>query len=278
MKYTVRYTVVALVGVAILGLLAACGGRQTLTNLPARELYQKGMAEYEQKKFYRSIDYFSAIVYNYPGESLVDTAQFYVAMSYFGQKDYKLASVEFNRLLQNYPSSVYATNAQYMKAVCLYEAAPGHYGLDQSDLKEGLQQLEDFVIDNPEAELVADARVYIAEGRNRLARKTYEAAVVYVRNRALKAASIYFQQVVDDFTDTDYAPLAAYGIADVEFQLSHFEKARTQFENFAKAFPEHELAAKARQRASEAAAQETETATKPGESVGSAEPEADGQS
>lgn len=265
MKPIVRTATFILLGLTALVAITACGGRKTLTNLPARELYEKGMQEYQNKKFYKSIDYFSAIVYNYPGESLVDTAQFYVGMSYFGQKDYKLASVEFNRLLQNYPSSIYAANAQYMKAVCLYEAAPGHYGLDQTDLDDALQQLEDFVIDNPESELVADAKVYISDGRLRLARKTYEAAVVYVRLRALKAATIYFQRVVDEYTDTEYGPLAAYGIADVEYQLKHYDKARTQFDNFATAFPDHDLAAKARQQAEESAYKDAAQAVKAGD-------------
>lgn len=270
MNSPVRFTTIFALGLIALTMITACGGRKTLTNLPARELYEKGMHEYENKKFYKSIDYFSAIVYNYPGESLVDTAQFYVGMSYFGQKEYKLASVEFNRLLQNYPSSVYATNAQYMKAVCLYEAAPGHYGLDQTDMDDALKQLEDFVIDNPESELVADAKVYIKEGRYRLARKAYEAAVVYVRIRALKAATIYFQRVVDEYTDTEFGPLAAYGIADVEYQLKHFDKASTQFDNFAKAFPDHELAAKAREMAEEAAYKDAEAAAKTGDSAAAA--------
>lgn len=247
--------------------IVACGGRPVLNNLPARTLYERGMEKYQKEDYIRSIEYFQAIVYNFPGESLVDTAQFYLGLSYFGQKDYKLASVEFNRLLQNYPSSVYATNAQFMKAVCLFEAAPDHYGLDQTDLKDALQQLEDFVIDHPESELIPEVQAYIDEGRNRLAKKTYEAGLVYQRIRALAAAKTYYQAVVDDYTDTKFGPLAAFGIAEADLAMKNYGEARTRFENFMTAFPEHELAGKAREKAAEAAYKDAEKSIEAGETT-----------
>jgi len=263
-KYYGRFVAYSVFAIGILSIVA-CGGRPVLNNLPAITLYERGMEKYQAEKYLDAIEYFQAIVYNYPGESVVDTAQYYLGLSYFGQKDYKLASVEFNRLLQNYPSSVYATNAQFMKAVCLFEAAPDHYGLDQTDLKEALKQLEDFVIDHPESELVPEAQAHIAEGRTRLAHKTYEAGLVYYRIRALNAAKTYYQEVVDEYTETEYGPLAAFGIAEADLALKNFKEARERFENFATAFPGHKLTPKARKKAAEAAYKDAAQALDQGE-------------
>ena len=251
--FTPRHILILSIPVLAAAILFGCGGQVSTANLSASELYEQGMNEYQNEKYLKAIEYFQAIVYNYPGESVVDTAQFYLAMSYFGNEEYKLASVEFNRLMQNYPASVYAVNAQFMKAVCLYEAAPDHYLLDQTDLQEALTQLEDFVIDNPESELVSDAQQYILEGRTKLAHKAYHSAVVYTRIRAFEAAKIYFQRVIDDYTDTEYAPLATYGMANIAFERKNYDEAEDLFVKFTQAFPEHEMVSEARKKAAEAA-------------------------
>ena len=77
--------------------IAGCGGRVALSNQTAGQLYQAGKEKYDRKKYLSAIEYFQAVVYNHPGESVVDTAQYFLAMSYFGDKNYELSRVEFNR-------------------------------------------------------------------------------------------------------------------------------------------------------------------------------------
>ena len=254
-----------LVTIALIGALVVsvgCGGSKSLSGKSSRELFDTGKKHYDAGKYLKAIDHFQTIVYNYPGESIVDTAQYYLGLSYYGNEDYKLASVEFNRLIQNYPSSVYSSQAQFMKAACLYEAAPENPGLDQTDLREALGQLEDFVIDHPESEAIGDAQALIKEARTRLAQKLYDSGVVYQRIGAHKAAGIYFQKVIDEYTSTEYGALATYGLADSEFHLKNYGKARTLFSNFATVFPEHELAPKAIEMIAESAYRDAEKAVK----------------
>ncbi|MEE8577465.1 MAG: outer membrane protein assembly factor BamD, partial [candidate division Zixibacteria bacterium] len=239
MKRTLKMTLLALWAPAMILTMVGCGGQVSLTALPAGDLFEKAMTLYESEKYLEAIPNFQAVVYNYPGASMVDSAQYFLALSYYGQQDYQLATVEFNRLMQNYPSSVFSENSQFMKAVCLFDAAPGHYGLDQTDLAEAVMLMEDFVVDHPESEMVSDAHTYIREARTRLARKVYDSGVIYTRIRAYKAAKIYFQQVVDDYTDTEYGPLATLGIAECDFRQREYGKAREQFSNFLKVFPDH---------------------------------------
>ncbi|MCB2201858.1 outer membrane protein assembly factor BamD [bacterium] len=256
---TAALTTIFLLALSIITVVG-CGGRQSLSNLTARELYTEGLQRYNDHKYAYAIEYFQTIVFNFPGESLVDTAQYYLALSYLGNKDYKLASVEFNRLIQNYPLSVYATHSQFMTAVCLYESAPDHYGLDQTDLKTSVKQMEDFIIDHPESELVPQVQEYIREGRQKLAHKLYSSATLYYRIRAYDAAKIYYQQVVDDYTDTEYGPDAVFYIAKCDFERKRFDDARTRFQNFVSIFPDHDLAAQARPLIADAAYLDAELA------------------
>ncbi|MFZ5981211.1 MAG: outer membrane protein assembly factor BamD [Candidatus Zixiibacteriota bacterium] len=232
--------------------IVGCGGKKTMTLGSATQLFKSGMEFYDQKKYARAVEAFQMIVYNYPGESIVDTAQYYLALSYFGNEEYALAQVEFNRLIVNYPSSAYIVNAQFLKAVCFFEGTPKHYGLDQTDLEQAIKLFEDFIIDHPESELMPDAQKYLLLAQTRMARKYYESGVVYVRLNAPTAAKKYFQIVIDDYTNTEYAPRATYYKAESEMKLGNYDDAIRQFDNFVAVFSEHEWRDKALEKRQEA--------------------------
>lgn len=243
---------------------AGCSTPPEPGGLPADQLYELGMEMYQHGKFVRALEYFQTIVYNYPGESVVDSAQYYLAMSYFGNEEYVLAEREFNRLQLNYPSSPFTVNAQFMRAVCFFEGTPKKYGLDQTDLYKAIKQFEDFIVDHPESEMVEDAQAYLLQARTRLAHKYYESGMVYVHIHRLEPAKIYFQRVVDDFTSTPYAPMASFRIAELEFNRKNYAEAVRRFRNFLTVFPTHEWAPKARKRLDEAAFKQAELAYRSG--------------
>jgi outer membrane protein assembly factor BamD len=250
---------------ALLSMLLGCGGQLNLANLDSRELFQIGMEKYEKKRYVQAIESFQAVVFNYPGEPVVDSAQYYLALSYFGQKSYVLAQVEFNRLILNYPSSVFAPQAQLMKAVSFFKGTPDHYGLDQTDLQTAVRQFEDFILDYPESDAIPEARVYLQEARSRLGRKRYQNGITYVRLHDYRAARIYFQSVIDEFTDTDYAALATYQMADTYLEDKQWDSAFHKFDNFRIVFADHEWAGMATARACESALKGGEAAMEHGD-------------
>jgi len=245
----IRRSVLPLAALVLLG----CGGGTNLARLNGRELYELGMSKYENGKYLDAIAAFQATIFNYPGESHVDTAQYYLALSYFGNKDYVLAQVEFNRLLVNYPASVFAPQAQLMKAVCFFKGTPTHYGLDQTDLETAVTQFQDFLIDYPESDAVPEATGYLNEARTRLAHKYYENGIVYVRLRDFRAARVYLQKVIDDYTDTEYAADATYQLAECYYQEKKWDEAHERFADFKTIWPNHVLAASAAERSCAAA-------------------------
>ena len=242
-----------------------CGGPRPLSKMTARELFEEGTKKYEKRKYLRAIEIFQACVYNYPGDAIVDSAQYHLALAYFGNKEYEVAQVEFNRLVMNYPSSVYFEQSVFMRAVCFFEATPKHHGLDQSELETAIRQFEDFIIDFPESVVVSDARKYLLVARSRLARKFYDAGIVYSRIAAYRAAQIYFQKVIDDFTDTEFAPLATYEYALMDLKQGNFDEARSRFKDFQAVFTDHEKAGRAHEREIEAAFKPAQAAFKKGD-------------
>jgi len=234
-------------------LLQSCGGNKSKIQLTARESFDAGMEKYENKKYLNAIEKFQSVIYNFPGDAVVDSAQYYLGMSYYHNDDFELAGVEFNRLAVNYPSSEFFDEAVFMKAVSFFEATPGHYGLDQSELTMSIGLFNDYLIDFPESEYNEAAREYLLAARSRMAEKYYSNGVVYQRIRAYKAAQIYFQKVIDDYTDTEFAPNATFNYALMDLKLLNYKAAQQKFNNFITVFSENELVEDARKYAAESA-------------------------
>ena len=245
MKASYSTWLVAIVAAGTIVASIGCGGSKSIAQMTAQELFDKGKDKYERGKYFSAVESFQACIYNYPGKTIVDTAQYYLGLTYFANKEYEVAQVEFNRLALNYPSSVYFENAIFMRAACYFHSAPKSYGLDQQTLHTAIQLLEDFIIDFPESESVPDAHKYVEAARTRLALKSYDSGVVYSRMGAHKSAKNYFQYVIDEFTDTEYGPKAAFMLAERDFKLMSYADARRGFEGFVTVFPDHEWAPKA---------------------------------
>lgn len=247
------FTLVIIVLVILISGIIGCGGKQNVSNLSPQELFRYAVDRYENGKYLRAIELFQTVIYNYAGENVVDSAQFYLAMSYYENEEHQLATVEFNRLAINYPSSVFFEEAVFMRAVAIFEGTPSHYALDQSEAIQALKRFEDFIIDFPESKRVPQAQKFILEGRTRLAKKYYDAAIVYSRIGAFKASEKYCQFVIDDYTDTDYAALATFLSGEMEFKMKNFDRSREILENFIVVFPGHEKTIKAQEKIIESA-------------------------
>jgi len=236
-------TIVVLISVAY---LSGCGGTGFRAPEDAHVLFESAQKDYDKGKYLNAIEKFQLLVYNFPGATLVDTAQYYLAMSYYGDKDYELAAVEFSRLKNSYPQSDYADNAQFMAGVCYFENSPKQSGLDQEDLKRSIVALGDFILDNPDSPLISDAEMVIVKARTKLAKKGYDNGLVYMKILDYRAAKIYLQYVIDEFIETEYAPLALFKLAEIDYKKDDFKSASERFNQFMNIYAEHELISDAR--------------------------------
>jgi len=224
-----------------------CGGI-TMKNYPTAELqYRSALEEYQREHYLKAIDGFQKVIYNFSGASMVDSAQYYLAMAYYQQDDYYLAAAEFERLVGTYPGSAFVDDSKYMAGLCYYKAAPGHFGLDQEELYRAIDALTDFVTDNPESELADDATATIRAAHERLAHKRYSSGRMYFRLGYYEAAEIYFQTVIDEYTDTEWAARALYYMGEIQFKQEDYTEARNTLDNFLIIYPGHEYVEKAKE-------------------------------
>lgn len=213
----------------------------------AEEQFALAKKEYDKEHWLSATEGFQKVIFNFPGATVVDTAQYYLGLSYFNNKDYELAAVEFRRLISNYPQSAFVDEAQYMAGMCYLKNTPNHYALDQEDLKKAIQSLRDFIIDNPDSPLVEDAKKSILNGQTKLARKEYENGLFYSRIYDYKAAEIYFQYVVDNYTDTEYAALALFKTGEIYYKMTRYAEALEKLNSFISLYPSNEMVPKAQE-------------------------------
>jgi outer membrane protein assembly factor BamD len=226
-------------------LICGCAGTTTKLRSTAEDQYREAMSDYQKKRYLRAVDGFQKLIYNFGGAPMVDSAQYYLAMSHFEQDDYFTAASEFERLIATYPGSPFVDESHYMMGLCLYKATPSHYGLDQEELLRAIAVLTDFETDYPESPSAVDARATIKLAQGRLAKKRYETGRQYFRLGQYPSAGIYFQKVIDEYTDSEWAARAYYYQGESDYKQNKLQDARVKFSNFLVVYPTNKLAGKA---------------------------------
>lgn len=228
-------------------IFSACGGPRLKPTASASEQFAHAKKDYDKKHWLDAVDGFQRVIFNYPGSNIVDTSQYYLAMSYFNNKEYELATVEFRRLVVNYPMSDYTELSRFMAGLCYFENTPENFALDQEDLKRAIEVLRDFTLENPDSKYAVDAKDIIRQGINKLAHKEYENGVLYYKIYDYRAARIYFQYVIDNFTETGYSALALYKISEMDYKEKKYTEAIKHFNHFKTIYPSHEMIEKAQE-------------------------------
>ena len=213
---------------------------------PLNIAYDKSVALYEAEKFDDAAYGFDLVTRMGRGTNFSKDAQFYLAESYFLDKDYIIAASEYERFISYYPQDERREQVEYKIAVCFYEQSP-RYRLDQTATKRAIQLFQLFNTKYPDSEYVIESASKIDELRNKLAKKDFEAGEFYLRTDRYVAASIYFDQVIDQYPESKWAELSILKQIETyiiyadnsikEKQIERYTLAIDNYEKFIQLFP-----------------------------------------
>lgn len=220
-------------------ILAACSSSQDTTNMTAEERLAYAIKLYQDEDYEEAVKEFDAIILQYPGSSIIDDAQFYLAMTRYQREEFILAAYQFSRLIKSMPSSEFLAESQYMLAGCYYELSP-HYTLDQQYTKKAIEEMQVFIDFFPLNPKVSEAEVKIKELNLKLAKKEFESALIYDKMEYYSAAIKYYDSVTEIYHDTEYAPLALYNKINLLVQRKRDKEALGESEKFIVKYPNHE--------------------------------------
>lgn len=225
--------------------ISGCGSSKSdITTDDPQRAFEIAKKKYDRQDYVDAVEDFSYIKIRFPGTEISDKVQYYLAMSYYGQKEYLLAAYELETFLKNYPLSPLYQEAKYMVGVTYYQLSP-KYSLDQEYTKAALTELLTFIDLYPQDKNVPDAENKVKELRNKLAYKDYWTGELYMKNDNNKAATLYFQSVYENYIDSDWADDAMVGQAEAFINGSKFEEAKKVLDKFYKLFPKSEVKARA---------------------------------
>jgi outer membrane protein assembly factor BamD len=232
----------------LLILTSACRNKDLIRpGDPLNVAYDKSVALFEEEKYDDAAYGFDLVTRIGRGTNFSKDAQFYLAESYFFDRQYILAASEYERFISYYPQDEKRQQVEFKLALCFYEQSP-RYRLDQTQTRRAIQLFRLFNNKYPDSELVVESAQKIDELRNKLARKSFEAGEFYLRTSRYVAASIYFDQVVDQYPESKWAEQSllkqietyiTYADNSItEKQVERYTLAVDNYEKFIQLFPQ----------------------------------------
>lgn len=155
-----------------------------------------------------AIEIFRKVVDNSTFGPLAAAAQYKLGLVLKSQLFYYEAEEEFNKVIKNYPTSEWAEAARYQIASCR-AAVSRSPDYDQWATNEAKQKFEDFVREHPDAVLSRDAEKNIEELNEKEAEATYNTARFYEKQKAYAAARIYYEDVMNTYSQSQWSAKAA---------------------------------------------------------------------
>lgn len=226
----------AILSITTLTLFISCSSSKVEKSLTAEEHYDLGMKEFNNENYLEAINEFTVITLQFPGSAISDDAQFYLGECRFMREEYLLASYEYEVLKKNMPASPLVPQAQFKIALCYYQLSP-KYSLDQSYAIKAIDEFQAFIEYFPSDSLVANAESKIFELRDRLAEKEYQTAILYMKMEYFKAATIYFDNVLENYHDSQYAEKSYVGKIESLLKRKKRDEATIEAQKFFSRYP-----------------------------------------
>lgn len=219
-------------------LLGGCAGNSiNPAQLSADELYEQASGYYQAGNLGRALPLMESFVQLHFGDPRAPDVRLQLGQAYQRRRQYITAASHYQRLVEDYPTSPHALTARFGICESYYRLSPRSQ-LDQEYTYAGIAHCESVATNFPGTEEGTQAAEYLDELRHKLAKKVYDAGAFYVRRRAYDAAVVYFQDVVENFPQTSYAPAALRSLVETYRLQGYVEEAEAQRERLLRDYPE----------------------------------------
>ncbi|MDR4499489.1 MAG: outer membrane protein assembly factor BamD [Candidatus Scalindua sp.] len=186
-------------------LLEKGSGSRKMKEILEKE-FQVGIAQMKRDEK-GAIKVFERIIELNPLGFIAADAQVKIADCYYQLNQFENAQNAYRQVLESYHTSEWVPYAQYRIPYCKLSniriQERNYELLDQS--REGF---EEYVANNPQGKLVASAQKIIEEIDITRAERDFKAGEFYLRQKRPDSGAIYFESVIKEFPDSEWADLA----------------------------------------------------------------------
>src|SRR6266851_5163788 len=228
-------------GCAVILTVAACASRKP----PSGEnYYVQATQEYSQHFYQPAIADYQKLIDEYPFSPYAEEAELNIGLAYYKQHDYAEAVGSLNDFLRMHPTSKHLDIASYYLAMAHY-VQMGRPDQDQTNTELALKQFQSIEQRFPESDFAALAHEQIAICREMLARHEYVIGDFYYTRANYKAAESRMAELMALYPDTPIAPDALYHLGRTLEKQGKKYSAAQAFAALKQNFPKTKYAAEA---------------------------------
>lgn len=235
-----RITVLTLSAVLVVG-TSACASADSYEGVPALELWELGKREYAEEDWDDAIEALDRLVLTYNGFDSLPQARMMLARAHFQDEKYVSAQAEFTRFLDRYGTHPMVPEAAL--GVCRSVAARSPiYQRDQQATEQAALVCGNVARDYATHEISEEADSIANAMRKKLALKAYQNSMFYFEQNFWDSAVIYFEMVVDEFGDTEYAPKSMMRIIEAYREIGYEDEVETWRQRLLNSYPDSDEA------------------------------------
>lgn len=216
---------------------AGCSVFRAPPPLTPETAYQRGMAAYEADRFGRAAELLQTWADASAGDPRLPDGLYALADARMKTGDHLMAATTFLRVVTEYPASPRQEDARF--GVCeAYRTLSPRAALDQENTQTALLYCGSYVEYYGQTARSDRARIWVAELRDKLARKSFDAGMWYFRRGAFDASVIYFQRAATEYPDTPTAPQALLQMALAYDRVGYKEEAQEARAKLRESYPQ----------------------------------------
>jgi len=171
--------------------------------------YVQATQEYSQHFYQAAIDDYQKLIDEYPFSPYADEAELNIGLAYYKMHNYPEAIGAFTDYLRMHPTSKHLDVASYYLAMSHYDQM-GRPDQDQTHTQAALEQFQDIVRRFPESDFASLSKEQIDICREMLARHDYLIGSFYIKRANYRAAESRMAETMALYPDTPIAPEALY--------------------------------------------------------------------
>lgn len=185
---------------------------------------QRGLQAFQEGRWRRATVLLSGWTQQASGDPRLPETLHALGNAYLHVGEHVSAAASFLRLVSEFPTDTLGRSARF--GMCdAYRRLSPKAQLDQDYTLTAIAYCESYASIYPATPEAQQARGWVTELTEKLARKAYENGMFYFRRQAYDAAVIYFNETLEQYPNTSWAPAALLKLIESYDRIGYREEA-----------------------------------------------------
>ncbi len=233
----------AAAAITLLLLLAGCAGTKSSVQetRDVKEVFSSGLHFYQKEMYEEAEKEFKSILEDFPLSPYALEAQIMLGDTYYKLERYEDAASYYTSFVAMHPSHPKAPYALFQKGMCHFKEVLS-VDRDQTSTRKALFAFEDLVRAYPDSPYAEKAKELMGFLRERLAESEFYVGRFYYKTGNYKGALYRFREILENYPDAGIIDKTLYYMGKSYSMLGDKELARKTFTRLLNEFPDSPFA------------------------------------